>query len=351
MRRGRRNSIQARLVPVIAGGINYQPFSDAFGTDGALGSDWTGSTWTVASGAVTNTPTLGAELASNVEFTTDTTGWTAAVGATLTRRDYTAAPDIDPTGGTDEYGMEVASGGDITSAANQNVGVTTGNFYRLGARAYSPSGNTQANAAAIAGAQIYQFSGYYRTASEDSWQTLVAAGRSTGATLVAGLRCASTTAGDLAHYDAVSVKQITAAEVFATVGNCSPNIDISVEVTRPSTTRAAGGLVLCMDSAVAPLNYILVYLNSNVTNAVTIDKCLNGTFSNVANISITYSAGAALRVVKSGTSVSVYYNGAQIGTTQTVSDVTIINNTRHGMFSTDPTVSLDDFSVDKKKAG
>ena len=35
-----------------------------------------------------------------------------------------------------------------------------------------------------------------------------------------------------------------------------------------------------------------------------------------------------------GNNVSAYYNGTQVGTTQTVSDAGIVSNTRHGLFST-----------------
>ena len=49
---------------------------------------------------------------------------------------------------------------------------------------------------------------------------------------------------------------------------------------------------------------------------------------------MTYAAGRVLRLVCSGNSVSVYYDGAQVGSTVTVSDAGIVSNVNHGKFST-----------------
>lgn len=46
------------------------------------------------------------------------------------------------------------------------------------------------------------------------------------------------------------------------------------------------------------------------------------------------SAGRVLRLACSGNDVSVYYHGAQVGTTQTVTHANLDSNTRHGLFST-----------------
>lgn len=329
-----------------ADNLRYQPFTDGFAADGALGADWTGATWTVSGGKAINTPTLGAERLTNSEFTADTTGW-AGSNATITRRDYATSPDIDPTGGADEFGLEVErTGANAGATMNPAVNLTVGQFYRFAARAYSPSGNTYVNTCSLRGGPWFT-GGSYKTTAEDTWQTLIVASRATAASAAGVLENLSTTTGDKAHFDAASVKQATLSECMATVGNCSPDIDISVKITR--STRAACGLVLCVDSAVAPLNFIIGWIDGG--DRLTVEKCVGGTWTNLFLANITYVAGAALRLVKSGSTVTAYYNGAQVNVPQTVSDAGIVNNTRHGMFSTDPTVSMDDFSVDKKKQG
>jgi len=341
-------TIQAPFAGLPTGGEDYAFFGDGFGVDGALGSDWTGPTWTVAGGKVTNTPALGAERLSNVEFTADLTGWGAGDGATITRRDYAVSPNIAPTGGSDNYGIEVQSGGNINSNGLQNAATVAGNWYRFSARTYSPSSNTGTVAAGLGSSNIIGMVGYYRIPSEDSWQTLVMAGRASSGSCGVQLRCVSATVGDKAHLDATSTKEIQLADTFATIGNCKSDIDISVKITR--STRASAGLVLCLDNARAPINFVVVYLDPGT--GLTVDKCVNGTYTNVLpSTPIAYSAGAVLRVVKSGTSITMYYNGLQVGVPQSVSDNTIISNTRHGMFSTDSTVSLDDFNLDAKRIG
>jgi hypothetical protein len=52
-----------------------------------------------------------------------------------------------------------------------------------------------------------------------------------------------------------------------------------------------------------------------------------------------------LRVIKSGTSYTLYYNNLIVGTTSTISDAGIVDNTKHGLFSTSANNSLDGFTV------
>ncbi len=71
-----------------------------------------------------------------------------------------------------------------------------------------------------------------------------------------------------------------------------------------------------------------------------LSKCVNGTITNnLISAAITYVAGAILRVVRVGTSYSLYYAGSQVGTTQTISDAGITNNTLCCTFGTDPTAA------------
>jgi hypothetical protein len=58
--------------------------------------------------------------------------------------------------------------------------------------------------------------------------------------------------------------------------------------------------------------------------------------------SITYSSGAVLRVSKVSTGYRVYYNNAFVNNA-TISDAGIVSNTKHGLFSTDPSNTLDNF--------
>lgn len=78
---------------------------------------------------------------------------------------------------------------------------------------------------------------------------------------------------------------------------------------------------------------------------IVIYKCVGGTLTSVADVAVTYSSGAALTVAADGSSITVYYNNAIVGTTQTVSDAGILNNTLHGLISSDAANTLDNFLV------
>lgn len=142
---------------------------------------------------------------------------------------------------------------------------------------------------------------------------------------VSGGKAINTAPSELSQQ--MSVAQMSTADVFASA----------------ALTRAAGevGLALSMDSASSPANGVLVYLDG--TNCK-IDKIVGGSVSNVRTTAVTYSAGARLVVTKTGTEYRVYYNDQLVGTANTISDAGIVNNTLHGLFSTDASNTLDDFT-------
>jgi len=110
-------------------------------------------------------------------------------------------------------------------------------------------------------------------------------------------------------------------------GNANVVADVNVTL---GATGTQAGLVLNLDSAASPANFLLAYVNG--TNAY-LEKCVAGSYSTLISAAVTYGAGKTLRVVKDGTSVSLFYDGAKVGTTQTVSDAGIINNTLHGLYA------------------
>ena len=126
----------------------------------------------------------------------------------------------------------------------------------------------------------------------------------------------------------ISVASLGVADVFA-----------GVAMVRALSQQV--GLALNVDNASSPQNGVLVY--SDGAGNIKVDKIVSGVQSNVATTAFTYSAGARLIVVKNGSEYRVYYNNALV-TAQIISDASIISNTLHGLFSTDASNTLDDFT-------
>jgi len=149
-----------------------------------------------------------------------------------------------------------------------------------------------------------------------------------------------------AYVDDVSIKALTLSELMQAIDAGTQNAVVDVNITEPATYVVQGGLVINLDSASSPANFIVIYMNRGNTR-IYVDKCLSGTYTNLATNYFTYSAGATLRAIKNGNSLSIYYNNAQIGSTLPLDgagdDAPIVSNTLHGMFSTDSTITFDNF--------
>lgn len=330
--------------------IAYDSFTRA---DGAIGStelagpnleaiaslQWDGATWTVATNAAANTPTEGSALAFNNEFTTNTTGWTPN-NATLTRVDSASDPGV-ASGGADNFAGKLVDAGVGASATHSAVTVTAGQWYSVSAKIYSPSANTGTLPSYFAvgsTAGLGQYVSRY-SAAEDSWVTQGASFRADGTSIYPLIGVASATNGDTVYYDSFLIKPLTLSTLFSSLATSSADVVAQVNITLTLGNQA--GLVLNMDSAVAPDDFILAYHDG--TN-IKLDECVNGTYTNKISVATTYSAGATLRVIRNGTQCAVYYNGVQVGTTQTM---TANTNTTHGLFSTYSANRLDNFKLSR----
>jgi len=132
----------------------------------------------------------------------------------------------------------------------------------------------------------------------------------------------------------VQCKQLTLASLFGQVETYTSFGIASVLISCLVGTQA--GLVLKLDSATTPLNFILVYIDRvNTASGIhlKVDKCINGVYSNLVNISGGYIEGQKLQVVYNGSNNYEVTYGSNIQSF-TVSDSGIINNSIAGAFST-----------------
>lgn len=287
--------------------------------NGALGGAWqfTNSAWTIVSSQAVCTPTLGAELVVNGSFAADAswskgTGWTISAGV---------ASHV--SGSASNLAQTILTAG-LWYKATWTLVSTDGD------QAYAIFGsNVNPRYATIAGEQV-------DTNREVTITT-------------AGIRAQSATLD--ASVDNVSYKAITLSDMFASIVR-QKNANIQVNVTLPSsiTNSAQAGAGGWLNSYISPTDFIVAYISASTTSYVLkVEKCVGGVYTTLISAAITYVAGASVKLkgARSGENLllDAYYNGVQVGTQQTVSDAGIIDNTRHGMFSTSEFATLDNFSI------
>lgn len=333
--------------------LAYDTFTRANGAIGsseAVGPDsqatpvrvWTGATWTIATNKAVNTPaTLGAEDVANGNMETGDppSNWTAGGTAVL---DGVAD---ERTGGSGIQSISIKAGAGNYPYAYQALDNPAGTWVYItawGKRILNASAVINTWNSAITGTQFVR-----KLISSGAW----ASGSLTSRCLDDGsnilLRNDTNVLNDEANYDDISVKPLTLSELISSVQVSNPNIIASVDITNTSVGYQ-GGLCVRLDSTSAPANFIIAYLNCTNGTSITnlrLDKCVAGVYTNLISATITYSAAASLRIVADGSKVTVYYNNLIVGTTQTVSDAGILNNTLMGKFSTDVSYQFDNFTL------
>jgi len=101
-----------------------------------------------------------------------------------------------------------------------------------------------------------------------------------------------------------------------------------------AATRAAGNIGAVYRYADSS-NYLIAYHDG--TNAK-LDKVVAGVTTNLISAAATYSAGAVVRAILSGTEARLFYNNAAVGSLATAP---ASSATLHGLYTTDTTNSLD----------
>ena len=260
-----------------------------------------GPTWAIdGSGYAFNTPTLGANLLTNGDMGS-ATGWTVGSGWAI------AAGVATKTAG---------------AAGNLSQNVITNH------RWYSATYTlvvTASTFGALFGTTANR--GIDRTASGTYTDTKRGDGTAAG-----GLRAITTTSAGTA--DDMSMREITANTLFAYTDPGVANAIVAAAV-QAWTASTQVGVFANMDSPANPQNFLLATLTN--ANHARLVKCVAGVYSDVvAETSITtFVANAKLEIRRpSGNTYQLWYNNAQVGTDQTVSDAGIISNTYCGIAST-----------------
>lgn len=302
------------------GGDDAETFTDNFTrANGLLGGDWqtTNNSWTISGNTAITTPTLGVELITNGSFAVDAswskgTGWT--IGAGVAAHAAGTASNLAQSVLTAEKWYK-ATWDMVTNNSNQAYAI------------YGANSNTRF--VTVVGSQV------------DTNRAIT--------TATAGIRAQA--AALVGTVDNVSYKEITLSDMFATVV-MGKTANISANVTLPSNTTnsAQAGVVGWVNDYTSPTDFVIGYITTSTSgHAVKLVKCVAGVYTELISSTVTYAAAAPVEVrgVRSGSSLSVslYYNGTQISTTQSITDASIIDNIQHGLFSSNEGASFSGVTI------
>jgi hypothetical protein len=314
------------------------PYSVDFTTlaDGALPAEWSGGEWAIAGGLAVCTPvTYSAELLTDPGLEgTYTSGQANALTVKTGSPTLTESADAR-SGSKAQQFIAVATNNAlgwalVTGQANRWLLMTLW-AKRTAGTAGKTSRQFHDGSAATLGWQAV-FRPFITNASYDQLKhTRLVAGN----VLVGLLEDPAAVGGDTIIMDDGSLKALTTSELITAVLTNTANVAVKSPLTTTLTTQL--GVVARLDDPDDPQNFLIAILTRQIhsSNGALLLKCVNGVYTGLVAGWITYAAGRVLELRASGTSVSMWYNDVQVGTTQTVTDATITSNKYHGVFSTD----------------
>lgn len=256
------------------------------------------------------TPTLGSELLSNGGFEApyNTTGTLSIANGWINSNmvdgvDSAAEETTIVHAGTSSQRVTAAQNKGVTSAAL----ISLGKWYHLGYYLYG----TGAGSVAVLDSAA---TSYVRTHTNPpaSWSNFFATFRGKSASdrrvsIVCG------TGGYDWYNDGFSLKEITNMTTY--LGDFPP-ANGTYQCTPTVEAYTCAGMYIRYLNAT---NFVALYID-RVTGTAKLVKCIAGTWTEVISGSITYGAEDILKCIVDGTNYSLYYNGVQVGTTQTISD-------------------------------
>ena len=295
---------------------------------GGAGKTWVGGTWAIVGGALVNTPTLGADMfdAGAGTFASGTYAWSPYSPNTVTNVGNKLV--VTFVSGGDSDGATEA----LNSAADLNANLVVNTWYAL-------QFDANVNAGASVGFRSKTLGATYDTVvTSETPVTINHRWRALHATTNV-IHNRDMASGKIATWDNITLKPLTLSSLFTSISESTPDVVASVDLVLTAGTQA--GLVLCLDDATTPANFIIVYCDG--TNVI-VDKCVAGTYTNVLSGAVTYGAGYMLRVDINDGVGRVYYNNLLVGTF-TVADAGVKDNVLHGLFSTYSANSIDNYNI------
>lgn len=330
--------IKLLLLKVIDGGGGLLPLSVDFSTlpNGSLPAVFSGSTWSIVSGKAINTPTLGAELLTDPGLEA---AYTAGQCGTLT---LNGSPTlVDET--TDIHGGAHAQ--KFTGVAFNNrlnwptvTGVVNQWYlYTLWAKRTAGSSGAVAQRVFQTGMLPANTSESRLTDAAYTQKKVAGLSTTTNAIFCYPEVEVGSSAFDSVIADDGSLKAITYSSLFTMIPATQPDIIVKImpDVLTDDTYLAA---IVGGDAYSSPGNYIIATIrrHANILTLADVDlfKKVGSTYTPIFSaVSVTIASNAWFEVRRSGSTVKVYYNNAQVDSDRTVNDAVIVAGAYHGWFS------------------
>jgi hypothetical protein len=287
--------------------------SEIVGPDGqaAPALAWTGATWAISGNAIVNTPNVGADVAVNGTFTTNS-DWTGALWAIAGGVVHASAATVNLTPSTPWIvtGQWYRTKLTVLNYVSGQVG------FRLGAPATHPakSGNG----------------------------TFTETARAMG-TICSISALGTNFTGDV---DDVIVQPLTLSKLFSSV-TISPTDGMFDVVVKTYSGGRQAGLVARLNSAATPTSGLVAYFDNVGSNPVKLDEfTAELTWNNLLNVNKAFNTGDTLRLDLSGAAWRLYHITAAGAVTLLGSGTTaVLTGNLCGAFSTDPTNVIDAIQV------
>ena len=322
----------AKLIPVIMDGKKTSYTFDFTGlSDGALPSPLTGSTWTIASGAALNTPTMGANIiaAGKGVFTSDIESW-AALGGNLVTND----------GGELKIVYVDTAGGallNLIPEAEFSAVPVVNERYRF---EFDGRVNAGGNVSVTFRSEALYYNSQSITSTVKSTYSLTLLNH--GA-VAREINISLFGAGETTWLDNLKLYQLTSSDLFASIAMPMPaTFDMKAAATGALASTQAG---VWVGDGANPTNYIMATCERA---KVALWKKVGSTISVVYSTNTAYVAGALIELRRTAaTTYQLWYNGSQIGTNQTISDAGLLACTHVGLYSTRSDTTFANFSIER----
>lgn len=313
------NSLEALYLAAALGTAGYVM---DFSTQSSLPSVFSGPTFSVVNGVLTNTPSVGAELLPDPSLE----------GTYTAGRCTTLAFNGSPTVAQSADVHSGAKAQEFTAVAQSNALVfanltpTAGAWYLYSFWGKRPSGTgtnqrSQATSSSNMRPQGSTSAMIFSGASYNQRRTSFITNGVTALTATAFFE-AGTSAFNLVRGDDYSMKRLTYADLFALREPTQANVSLKATPNTLSD-QSLSGIVGRANAQSSPTSALFAFFRRNGVETsmnISLVELAGGVYTTlIAETGVTEAAGARLELRLSDTTAQLFYNGVQVGANQTVS--------------------------------